>query len=70
MLSKINRTAYLMRPMAMMQVRYFAAPIPEPLTISKLYEMGKENLSLTKIINYETVVTPGVHGLKDEVESF
>ena len=47
-------------------VRMFAAKAQvEPLTISALHKMGQENLSLTKLINYETVATPDMFGIKN-----
>lgn len=46
-------------------VRMFAAKPAEPLTISTLHKMGQENLSLTKIINYESVAVPDMFGIKN-----
>jgi len=47
-------------------VRMFAGKAQaEPLTISALHKMGQDNLSLTKIINYETVAVPDMFGIKN-----
>jgi hypothetical protein len=42
----------------------------EPLTISTLHKMGQDNLSLTKLINYETVAVPDMFGIKNQDNSF
>ena len=52
----------------------FAAPakaeVVEPLTITQLMNLSKENLSLTKYINYENVAVPDMFGLKNNNDSF
>lgn len=58
-------------PLLFTSVRFFAAaPVPEPLSISQLNELGQKNLAQTKVFDYAAIAMPNVHGLTNKGATF
>lgn len=48
----------------------FAAQVPEPLSITELENIGRDNYAQTKIIDYDKVLNTSNHGIPDKARTF